>query len=127
MNSTLSLYFGQSLRMISSSGPQRRLSQKPGTANSTSVGLPAAIAAAIVEVCMSREGFDEESICAMFCTSSAVRFLLLGAGAPIAGVLLLGRTLKRGSSVLLILAGLSPSTLISTPQSPASGKLTMAV
>src|SRR6185369_13480313 len=127
MNSTLSLYLGQTLRMISSSGPQRRLSQKPGTANSTSVGLPAAIAAAIVEVCMSRAGLDDESICAMFCTSSAVRFLLLGAGAPTATVEPLGRTLKRGSSVLLTLVGLSASTLISTPQSPGSAKLTMAV
>src|SRR5688572_9454338 len=113
--------------MISSSGPQRRLSQKPGTANRTSAGLPAAIAAAIVDVCMSREGFDDESICAMFCTSSAVRFLLLGAGEPMATVEPLGNTLKRGSSVLLILVGLSASTLISTPQSPASAKSTMAV
>src|SRR4249919_980263 len=100
--------------MISSSGPQRRLSQNPGTANSTRVGLPAAIDAAIVDVCMSREGLEEESICAMFCTSAAVRFLLLGAGEPMAGVLLFGSTLKRGNSVLLILVGLSASTLIST-------------
>src|SRR6476659_4218121 len=119
MNSTLSLYLGQSLRMISSSGPQRRLSQKPGTAKSTRVGLPAAIAAAIVDVCMSREGLEDESIWAMFCTSSAVKFLLLGAGEPIAGVEPLGMTLKRGRKVLSSL-GLSDLTAISTPQSPAS-------
>src|SRR6185369_10853121 len=102
MNSTLSLYLGQTLRMISSSGPQRRLSQKPGTANSTSAGLPAAIVAAIVVVCMSREGLDDESIWAILGTSSAVRFLLFGAGAPMAGVLPLAMTLKRGRKVLSI-------------------------
>src|SRR3954447_20590343 len=125
MNSALSLYLGRSFFMISSSGPQRRLSQKPGTANSTSAGFPAAIAAAIVDVCMSREGLDDESIWPMFGTSSAVRFLLFGAGEPMAGVVPFGMTLKRGRKVLSTF-GLSDFTAISTPQSPASAKLTLA-
>src|SRR4051794_35419434 len=126
MNSALSLYLGRSFFMISSSGPQRRLSQKPGTANSTRVGLLAAIAAAMVEVWVSTDGVAEESIWVMSLTSAAVRFLLFGAGEPTAGVKPLGSTWKRGSRVFESF-GVVESTLIATPHSPGTSKLTMAV
>src|SRR6266498_3082204 len=126
MNSTLSLYLGQSLRMISSSGPQRRLSQKPGTANSTSVGLPAAIASAIVEVCISGEGLADESMIERSLTSFAVRLRLLGAGEPIGGVNARSSTLK-GDRIVFLTLGLDELTSICKPQSPARSKATAAV
>src|SRR4051794_37298033 len=112
--------------MISSSGPQRRLSQKPGTAKSTTVGLCASMASAIVSPCISGEGLADESSTERSLVSFVVRLWLLGAGEPIGGVNDLSSTLKRGRSDFFTL-GLFESTSIFTPQSPARSKFTLAV
>src|SRR3972149_12022090 len=86
------LYFCHSSSTVSLAGPHMGLAQPPALAKAMALGLPEETAAAMVMLCISGLGGDEESISVMSFTSLRIGCTEAGAGVARGGGRVFSRT-----------------------------------